>query len=254
MDNFSFVSNLVPFNMDGGQKMLVSAPAGTGKTNYLYSVVERAVGKGKSVSVLNVDERESEMDEYRQLGATVWGCPSSDRADFDGLLEEIRSYIDLIRCDDPNIVIIDSLTGLYDIMDMSAEFADLMEGKPSKKGGYNPYIQKAIRGILNNFFDSGRRTVVGSIITNDGRDDQVRLFQDLAKDCNAELHLSKKLAELGLFPAVNFRKSYARNYESFVSKEHAADIKEMKALLSLVSDGEAVAVFYDLKVLPNIRL
>ena len=80
------------------------------------------------------------------------------------------------------------------------------------------------------------------------------LFQDLAKDCNAELHLSKKLAELGLFPAVNFRKSYARDYESFVSKEQEADMKEMKHLLSLVSDGEAVKAFYDLETIPNIRL
>lgn len=254
MSKFSFISQFVPLNINGGQKMLVSAPAGTGKTSYLYSVVEEAVSKGKSVSVLNIGERESEMDEYRERGATVWGCPSSRRADYDVRLEEIRSYIDLIRCDDPNIVIIDSLTGLYDIMDMSIEYAQLMEGRPAKKGGYNPYISDGIRDILNDFFDSGHRTIIGSIITNDGRDDQVRLFQDLAKDCNAELHLSKKLAELGLFPAVNFRKSYARDYESFVSKEQAEDMKEMKSLLSLVSDGEAVYAFYDLKAVPYIRL
>lgn len=153
-----------------------------------------------------------------------------------------------------HIVIVASLTGIYDIMDMSVEFAELMEGRPAKKGGYNPFIRNAIRDILNDFFDDGRRTVVGSIITNEGRYDQVMLFQDLAKDCNAELHLSKKLANLGLFPAVDFRRSYARDYESFVSKEQAEDIKEMKSLLSLVSDGEAAYALYDLKAIPNIRL
>lgn len=84
----TYISRIVPFNMNGGQKMLVSAPAGTGKTTYFYSVVEEAVSRGKSVSVLAVDERESDMEEYKKRGATVWG-PSSDRADFDGLLDEI---------------------------------------------------------------------------------------------------------------------------------------------------------------------
>ena len=67
------ISNFVPFNFNWGQKMLVMGAAGTGKTTYFYSVVEEAVSRGKSVSVLAVDERESEMEEYKKRGATVWG-------------------------------------------------------------------------------------------------------------------------------------------------------------------------------------
>lgn len=252
--SLSNYTQFAPLNLNGGQKMLVSAPAGTGKTSFLYLVVEDAVSKGKSISVLNVDERESEMDEYRKRGATVWGVPSSYIAKYDDKLDMIRSYVDLIKIDDSSIVIIDSLTGIYDIMDNTVEFNDLMEGRAMKTGGYNPLIKDAIKQILNELFDGGRRALICSITTNEGRNDQVRLFQDIAKDCNAELHLSKKLADLGLFPAVNFRKSYCRNPETFLSQEELSRLKEIKYLLSNLTDGEVVRSLYNLKVTPNIRL
>ncbi len=229
----SLVDLLVPLGK--GQRALVVAPAKAGKTTLLTNIARGIATNHPDVTIfiLLADERPEEVTEMEMANVGEVIASSFDHgaerhvAVAEMTLERARRRVELGQ---DVVIILDSLTRLaraYNNIDRGSGRtlsggigAEAME-RPKKFFGSARMVDPAKGG--------GSLTIIATALIDTGsRADEV-IFEEFKGTGNAELVLSRELAERRIFPAIDVSASSTRREELLLDPETLKRAHEIRA-------------------------
>ncbi|MEG1501800.1 MAG: transcription termination factor Rho [Synergistaceae bacterium] len=226
-----------------GQRALIVAPPKVGKTTLLKNIANAITMNHPDVilMVLLIDERPEEVTDMSrsvdgEVIASTFDRPAEEHMRVANLaLEKAKRLVEVSK----NVVLLlDSITRL-------ARASNLVVPPSGRtlSGGMDPsalYFPKKFFGAARNIENGGSLTIIGtSLVETGSRMDDV-IYEEFKGTGNMEIHLSRKLSELRIFPAVDIIKSSTRKEELLVSNEDLQRIWSLRRKISNIDEVEAL--------------
>ncbi|MFO0973074.1 MAG: transcription termination factor Rho [Phycisphaerae bacterium] len=212
-----------------GQRALIVAPPRSGKTILLQQMAKAIIANHPDVllMMLLVDERPEEVTEMRRVitpEGSGWhaGKPevvwSSNDRDVASHLRIARLMIEkarrMLEAGRHVVILLDSLTRLSRAFNSSiGSSGRTMTGGLDINALTEP---KAIFGAARNIEGGGSLTIIASVLVETGSRMDDFIFQEFKGTGNMELVLSRELANLRLWPAINVTESGTRKEEKLI--------------------------------------
>ncbi|MDP6601544.1 MAG: transcription termination factor Rho [Phycisphaerales bacterium] len=225
-----------------GQRALIVAPPRTGKTVLLQRITNAVAANHPDVHVivLLVDERPEEVTDFRrstpdtvEVVASTFDEQASRHIQVaEMVMEKARRMVEFGE----NVVILmDSITRLA----RGYNNATPNTGKIGTGGVDTQALIKPKKffGSARNIEDGGSLTIIGTALVDTGSKADEVIFEEFKGTGNSELHLTRKLVEKRIWPAIDIAASGTRREELLLDpKEH--DL--VTRLRKVVSDMSAV--------------
>ncbi|NLE64593.1 MAG: transcription termination factor Rho [Elusimicrobia bacterium] len=218
-----------------GQRGLIVAPPGSGKTTYLKHICQ-AVAKGYpqvKLYCLLVDERPEEVTDFKRSVSAEVHSSSMD----EGYEHHVRIADELMRRvmreagQGENVVLlIDSLTRLARVHN-----AERRSSGRTISGGLDARameVPRRIFGAARKIENGGSLTILATILVETGsRMDDV-IFEEFKGTGNMEIVLSRELSGRRIFPAVDISKSATRRMETLLPPEELDAVNKIRRALA----------------------
>lgn len=228
-----------------GQRALIVAPPKAGKTTVIKNIANSININYPDVVlyVLLIDERPEEVtDMQRSINGEVVFSTFDDTPEHHIKVSEIvidRAKRDVEMGKDV-VVVMDSLTRLARAYNVVTESS----GK-TLSGGIDPQAlqpAKKFFGSARNIEDGGSLTIIATALVDTGsRMDDV-IYEEFKGTGNMEMHLSRRLSELRVFPAIDISKSGTRREDLLLSNKELEASFALRRMLSR-NEGEATYDF-----------
>ncbi len=244
-----------------GQRALVVAPPRTGKTILLQQMAHGITTNHPDVHmiVLLIDERPEEVTEMRR---SVRGevIASSNDLDVESHVRVARLVIErarrLVEMGQHVVVLLDSITRLARAFNSYVGSSGrTMTGGLDIRALQEP---KQIFGSARAVEGGGSLTIIGTALVQTGSRADEFIFQEFKGTGNTELVLSRELANLRIWPAIDLNASGTRKEEKLLDAEtlrkvhmlrrHLNDLppaKQIPALLERMARHETLQSFLD---------
>ena len=205
-----------------GQRCLIVSPPKAGKTRILQIIAAAVKHNHPDVGVyaLLVDERPEEVTDFRRNTPAEVIAASSDMTVGEHI-ETAERAMEIVAAQvlekKDVVLLLDSITRLARAYNAGAEGSGrTMSGGLDSTAMQSP---RQIFGAARKIEDGGSLTIIGTALVDTGsRMDQV-IFEEFKGTGNAELVLSRALADLRIFPAMDISKSGTRKEEKLYPPE-----------------------------------
>ena len=115
-------------------------------------------------------------------------------------------------------------------------------------GGMDPaalYFPKKFFGAARNIENGGSLTIIGtSLVETGSRMDDV-IYEEFKGTGNMEIHLSRKISEQRLFPAVDINKSGTRREDLLMPDEELQRVWTLRRKIANLDEAEVLALIID---------
>ena len=108
-------------------------------------------------------------------------------------------------------------------------------------GGFDPaalFPAKKFFGAARKIEDDGSLTIIGTCLVETGSRMDDLIYEEFKGTGNMELHLTRKLAEKRIFPAIDVTRSSTRQEELLYGKDDLQQIYTLRRMLDMVSEDE----------------
>ncbi|HPQ37390.1 MAG TPA: transcription termination factor Rho [Synergistaceae bacterium] len=226
-----------------GQRALLVSPPKAGKTTLLKQIANAVTTNNPEVIliVLLIDERPEEVTDFSratqgEIVASTFDRPAEEHMRVANLtLEKAKR---LVEAGKDVVLLLDSITRLARASNLTVP--------PSGRtlsGGMDPaglYFPKRFFGAARNIEGGGSFTIVGTALVDTGsRMDEV-IYEEFKGTGNMEVHLSRKLSEQRVFPAIDIARSGTRREELLFSEGDLQKIWTLRRRITTVDEGEAL--------------
>ncbi len=217
-----------------GQRGLIVAPPGSGKTTFLKHICQAVAKSCPAVKLycLLIDERPEEVTDFRRSVAAEVHWSSSDEsydhhiATADALM---RRAIAEAGAGANVMIVLDSLTRLARVHN-----AERSSSGRTLSGGVDARaleVPRRIFGMARKIEHAGSLTILATILVDTGsRMDQV-IFEEFKGTGNMEIFLSREIANHRIFPAVDIPRSGTRREELLVAPAELEKARTLRRLL-----------------------
>ena len=226
-----------------GQRALIVAPPKSGKTVMMQHIAHAITANHPDVHmmVLLVDERPEEVTEMqRSVRAEVISSTFDEPAArhvhvAEMVIERAKRLVELKK---DVVILLDSITRLaraYNAVMPSS-------GKIGSGGIDTNAMQRPKRffGAARNVEEGGSLTIIATaLVDTGGRMDEV-IFEEFKGTGNSELHLSRRLYEKRVFPAIELSKSGTRREELLLSPEVLQKTRILRSFLFNMDEIESM--------------
>lgn len=227
-----------------GQRGLIVAPPKAGKTTLLKKIAN-AVLKNEpdiKVIVLLIDERPEEVTDFREsvqgaeVIASTFDEPPQNHIRVAEFVHERAKRI--VEEGGHVMILLDSITRL-------ARANNLVTPPTGRtlSGGLDSaalYFPKRVLGAARNIRGGGSLTILATALVETGsRMDDV-IFEEFKGTGNMELHLSRRLEERRIFPAIDILKSGTRREELLLGEEVTHKMWLLRKVLADMDPAEAM--------------
>ena len=225
-----------------GQRGLIVAPPGSGKTTFLKHICQTVAKSCSSIKLycLLVDERPEEVTDFRRSVAAEVRWSSSD----ENYEHHIRTADELMQqafrevgAGQNVMVVIDSLTRLSRVHN-----AESRSSGRTLSGGVDARaleVPRRIFGAARKIENGGSLSILATILVDTGsRMDQV-IFEEFKGTGNMEIVLSREIANHRIYPAIDIAKSGTRKESLLLEPDEYERIKKLRRLLAGLSPVEA---------------
>lgn len=234
-----------------GQRGLIVAPPKTGKTVLLKEMVQTLVSNHPEVFVivLLIDERPEEVADMRRSikgkNAEVISSTFDEPAERHVAVAEIvlEKAKRLVEVGQHVVIFLDSITRLARAYNTTAPAS----GKILTGGIDANALQRPKRffGAARNTEEAGSLTIIASALVETGsRMDEV-IFEEFKGTGNMEMHMSRKLSNLRIFPAFDLLMSGTRREELLLSEADLNKVRVLRKFLSTMNTVEGMEVLID---------
>ena len=224
---------LVPIGK--GQRALIVAPPKAGKTSLLRSILKGIeINNPKSkIFVLLIGERPEEVTEMKRftkaevIASTFDELPQNHIRLAEFVLERAKRLVEL---GEDVVILVDSITRLSRAYNVNTPSS----GK-TLTGGLDPFAlhkPKRFFGSARNVEDGGSLTIIATTLVDTGSKMDDMIYEEFKGTGNMEIHLSRKLSELRIFPAIDIYKSGTRKDDLLLSEEEIQSANLIRRKLS----------------------
>ncbi|MDD3707669.1 MAG: transcription termination factor Rho, partial [Aminobacterium sp.] len=234
--------------MGKGQRALLVSPPKAGKTTVLKKIANAVTVNHPDIilMVLLIDERPEEVTDMArsvdgEIIASTFDRPAEEHLRVANLtLEKAKR---LVETGKDVVLLLDSITRL-------ARASNLVVPPSGRtlSGGMDPaalYFPKRFFGAARNIEEGGSLTIIGTALVDTGsRMDDV-IYEEFKGTGNMELHLSRKLSEQRIFPAVDITKSGTRREELLMPEEDLSRIWLLRRRMVNVDEAGALSLIID---------
>lgn len=230
---------LVPIGK--GQRALIVAPPKAGKTSLLRSILKGIeINNPKSkIFVLLIGERPEEVTEMKRftkaevIASTFDELPQNHIRLAEFVLERAKRHVEL---GEDVVILVDSITRLSRAYNVNTPSS----GK-TLTGGLDPFAlhkPKRFFGSARNVENGGSLTIIATTLVDTGSKMDDMIYEEFKGTGNMEIHLSRKLSELRIFPAIDIYKSGTRKDDLLLSEEEIQSANLIRRKLSNTNTNE----------------
>ncbi len=227
-----------------GQRGLIVAPPKAGKTTLLKKVANAVITNESDIKVivLLVDERPEEVTDFREsvtgveVVASTFDEPPANHIRVAEFVHERARRI--VEDGGHVMILLDSITRL-------ARANNLVTPPTGRtlSGGLDSsalHWPKRFLGAARNIRGGGSLSILATALVETGsRMDDV-IFEEFKGTGNMELHLSRKLEERRIFPAIDILKSGTRREDLLLGEEILAKMWLLRKVISDMDPAEAM--------------
>ncbi len=108
-------------------------------------------------------------------------------------------------------------------------------------GGFDPAAlqpAKKFFGAARNIENGGSLTIIGTCLIETGSRMDDLIYEEFKGTGNMELHLTRRLAERRVFPAIDVTRSGTRQEELLYREENLQKVQTLRRMLEMVPDDE----------------
>ncbi len=232
-----------------GQRALIVAPPGSGKTTILKEICQAVVKSAPDIKTycLLIDERPEEITDFKRSVATEVYASSSDH-DYEHHVKTAQDLMEKayaqVAAGGNVMILIDSLTRLGRVHNATRQSS----GR-TLSGGVDSRaleVPRRIFGSARKIEGRGSLTIVATILVQTGsRMDDV-IFEEFKGTGNMECVLSRDIAQRRIFPAIDIAQSGTRKHELLLSPSQMEAVDRLKMRLTGMNPVEAAALLKDL--------
>lgn len=230
---------LVPIGK--GQRALIVAPPKAGKTSLLRSILKGIeINNPKSkIFVLLIGERPEEVTEMKRftkaevIASTFDELPQNHIRLAEFVLERAKRLVEL---GEDVVILVDSITRLSRAYNVNTPSS----GK-TLTGGLDPFAlhkPKRFFGSARNVENGGSLTIIATTLVDTGSKMDDMIYEEFKGTGNMEIHLSRKLSELRIFPAIDIYKSGTRKDDLLLIEEEIQSANLIRRKLSNTNTNE----------------
>jgi transcription termination factor Rho len=231
-----------------GQRALIVAPPKAGKTwlvkDMIEGIAENYKDRAHLMAVL-IGERPEEVtdilrhiqkvtDSKGELAASNFDEAPRDQTRVGELaLERAKRLVE----DGKDVVILlDSITRMARAYNLA-----LPTSGRTLTGGFDPvalYPAKKFFGAARKIENAGSLTIIGTCLVDTGSRMDDLVYEEFKGTGNMELHLTRKLAERRIFPAIDVSKSGTRQDELLFGREKLTKVNTLRRMIDMISEDE----------------
>lgn len=237
-----------------GQRALIVSPPKAGKTWLVKDIITGIAKNYKEVHLMAVliGERPEEVTDIQrtmkevtggkgEVAASNFDEPPTDQTRVGELaLERAKRLVEK----GVNVVIVlDSITRMARAYNLA-----LPTSGRTLSGGFDPmalFPAKKFFGAARKIENGGSLTIIGTCLVETGSRMDDLIYEEFKGTGNMELHLTRKLAERRIFPAIDVARSGTRQEELLYGKEILPKIHTLRRMLDLMNDDERTEMFLE---------
>jgi transcription termination factor Rho len=223
-----------------GQRGLIVAPPKAGKTLLLQNIAQSIAHNNPDceLMVLLIDERPEEVTEMQRLVkgevvASTFDEPASRHVQVAEMVIEKAKR--LVEHKKDVVILLDSITRLaraYNTVIPSS--GKILTGGVDANALHRP---KRFFGAARKIEEGGSLTIIATALVDTGSKMDEVIYEEFKGTGNMELHLSRKIAEKRVFPAIHFNRSGTRREELLTKPD---ELQKMWILRKIVHDMDEI--------------
>jgi len=231
-----------------GQRALVVSPPKAGKTwlvkDMITGIAENYKERVHLMAVLIGERPEEVTDIMRHLqkvtdGKGEIGASNFDEAPADQTrvgelaLERAKRLVEEGK---DVVLLLDSITRMARAYNLA-----LPTSGRTLTGGFDPvalYPAKKFFGAARKIENAGSLTIIGTCLVETGSRMDDLVYEEFKGTGNMELHLTRKLAEKRIYPAIDVSKSGTRQDELLFGREKLTKVNTLRRMIDMISEDE----------------
>jgi len=231
-----------------GQRGLIVAPPKAGKTILLQNIAQSIASNYPEcvLMVLLIDERPEEVTEMQRMVkgevvASTFDEPASRHVQVAEMVIEKAKR--LVEHKKDVIILLDSITRLaraYNTVIPSS--GKVLTGGVDANALHKP---KRFFGAARNVEEGGSLTIIATALIDTGSKMDEVIYEEFKGTGNMELHLSRKIAERRVFPAIDFNRSGTRREELLTSSEELQKMWILRKILNPMDETDCMEFLID---------
>ncbi|MEK7550443.1 MAG: transcription termination factor Rho [Patescibacteria group bacterium] len=230
-----------------GQRGLIVSPPKAGKTWLVKDVIAGIAKNHKKTHLMAVliGERPEEVtDIQRTVKEVTDGKGEAAASNFDEAPQDqtrvgelaLERAKRLVEKGMDVVIVLDSITRMARAYNLA-----LPTSGRTLSGGFDPmalFPAKKFFGAARKIEGGGSLTIIGTCLIETGSRMDDLIYEEFKGTGNMELHLTRKLAERRVFPAIDVAKSGTRQEELLYGKEILPKIHTLRRMLDLMTEDE----------------
>ena len=231
-----------------GQRGMIVSPPKAGKTTLLKDVAN-AIAENHPETyliILLIDERPEEVtDMKRSVNAEVIASTFDEPADRHVKIAEIvlEKARRMVECGHDVCILLDSITRLARAYNTVAPGS----GKVLSGGVESNALQKPKRffGAARNIENGGSLSIIATALVETGSKMDEVIFEEFKGTGNMELQLDRRIANRGIYPAIDIRGSSTRRDDELIHPQMLQRIRVLRRHLTDMNPIEAMEFLKD---------
>ncbi|WP_371375058.1 transcription termination factor Rho [Thalassotalea aquiviva] len=231
-----------------GQRGLIVAPPKAGKTLLLQNIAQSIAHNHPEceLMVLLIDERPEEVTEMQRLVqgevvASTFDEPASRHVQVAEMVIEKAKRLTEHKKD--VVILLDSITRLaraYNTVIPSS--GKILTGGVDANALHRP---KRFFGAARNIEEGGSLTIIATALVDTGSKMDEVIYEEFKGTGNMELHLSRKIAEKRVFPAIHFNRSGTRREELLTAQDELQKMWILRKIVHEMGEIDAMEFMID---------
>lgn len=239
-----------------GQRGLVVSPPKAGKTwlikdilggiaaNYPEKAKTKKKPKAHLMAVLIGERPEEVTDIIRHVEKVTDGMGEVASSNFDESPQAQTSVGELalerakrlVEKGLDVVIVLDSVTRMARAYNLA-----LPTSGRTLTGGFDPaalFPAKRFFGAARKIEDGGSLTIIGTCLVDTGSRMDDLIYEEFKGTGNMELHLTRKLADKRIFPAIDVNRSGTRQEELLYGRDKLKQVHTLRRMLEMINEGE----------------
>ena len=231
-----------------GQRGLIVSPPKAGKTIMLQHIAQSITQNHPEcyLIVLLIDERPEEVTEMArsvrgEVIASTFDEPATRHVQVaEIVIEKAKRLVEHKR---DVVILLDSITRLaraYNTVVPSS-------GKVLTGGVDANALQRPKRffGAARNIEEGGSLTIIATSLVDTGSKMDDLIYEEFKGTGNMEVHLERKIAEAGLYPAINIKRSSTRRVELLTAPDELQKMQILRKVLHPMDELTAMEFLFE---------